>query len=137
MSKAIEKLQAAQQKAMANRPKIGGFPYLAETLKQAGVTSNRWALPSCQSLYLTNDGPVIMQGKPLVEGIADIPSFNEDALINALRTDQAGESTFPEFLLAAWHAGVVSYEVDFLKRNVTYYGCNDERYVETYPGAEI
>jgi uncharacterized protein YbcV (DUF1398 family) len=137
MSKAIETLQAAQQKAMAIRPKVGGFPYLAETLKQAGVTSNRWTLPACQSVYLTNDGPVVMQGTPLVEGAADVPGFDEDALIKALRTDQAGESTFPEFLLAAWRAGVVSYDVDFLERKVTYNGCHGESYVETYPGVEI
>ena len=137
MSKAIETLQTAQQKAMANRPKVGGFPYLAETLKQAGVTSNRWTLPACQSLYLTNDGPVVMQGTPLVEGAADIPDFDEDALIKALRTDQAGESTFPEFLLAAWRAGVVNYEVDFLERKVTYNGCHGESYVETYPSVTI
>lgn len=137
MSKAIETLQAAQQKAMAIRPKVGGFPYLAETLKQAGVTSNRWTLPACQSVYLTNDGPVIMQGTPLVEGAADVPGFDEDALIKALRTDQAGESTFPEFLLAAWRAGVVSYDVDFLERKVTYNGCHGESYVETYPSVTI
>ena len=29
MSKALEKLEAAQRKAMAIRPKVGGFPYLA------------------------------------------------------------------------------------------------------------
>ena len=39
MSKAIENLQAAQQRAIAARPKLGGFPYLAETLRNAGVLS--------------------------------------------------------------------------------------------------
>ena len=109
MSKAIENLQAAQQRAMAGRPKIGGFPYLAETLRLAGVTRNLWFLPSCQSLYLTNDGPVITMGTPLVSGTVDLPPFNREALIKALRTDQAGSSTFPEFLLASWHAGVLRY----------------------------
>jgi uncharacterized protein YbcV (DUF1398 family) len=64
MSKAIENLQAAQQRAMAGRPKVGGFPYLAETLRRAGVTRNVWSLPACQSLYLTKDGPVLTQGSP-------------------------------------------------------------------------
>jgi len=36
MSTAIERLQSAQQQAMAGRPKVGGFPYLAETLRRAG-----------------------------------------------------------------------------------------------------
>src|SRR6202453_792181 len=109
MSEAIERLQAAQQRAVAGRPKVGGFPYLAETLRQAGVTRNQWFLPACQSLYLTQEGPVVTQGAPLVSGTADVPAFDRDALIRALRTDQAGESTFPEFLAASWRSGVVRY----------------------------
>lgn len=137
MSKAIETLQSAQKRAMAGRPKVGGFPYLAETLRRAGVKRNLWCLPSCQSTYLTNEGPVVTQGAPLISGTADIPAFDREALIKALRTDQAGESTFPEFLLASWRAGVVRYDVDFDARTVTYYGCNDEEYVEAYPAAHI
>jgi len=54
-----------------------------------------------------------------------------------VRTDQAGEGTFPEFFAATWRAGVVRYDVDFTARNVTYNGCNDEEYVESYPAVEI
>ena len=137
MSKAIENLEAAQQRAMAVKPKAGGFPYLAETLRRAGVTKNIWSLPACQSIFLTNQGPVVMQGQPLVSGVADIPAFDREKLIRALRVDQAGESTFPEFLAASWHSGVVRYDVDFVARTVTYYGCHDEEYVEAYPAVAI
>ena len=137
MSKAIETLKAAQQHAEAIRPKVGGFPYLAEALRQAGVTRNLWSLPSCQSIFLTHDGPVVMQGTPLVSGIADVPAFDREALIKALRTDQAGESTFPEFLAASWKAGIVRYDVDFMGRTVAYYGAHGEEYVESYPAVEL
>ena len=137
MSTAIEILQAAQQKALAGRPKVGGFPYLAETLRRAGVTRNHWFLPSCQSLYITQKGPVVTQGTPLLSGTADVPPFNREALIAALRTDQAGKSTFPEFLQACWRAGVVRYVVDFTARTCTYYGCEDENYIESYPAASV
>lgn len=137
MSKAIKILQAAQQRAMAGRPKVGGFPYLAETLRRAGVTRNLWQLPACQSLYLTNEGPVLMQGTPLVSGTVDVPPFDREALIKALRTDQAGNGTFPEFLAATWRAGVIRYDVDFLARKVAYYSCNGEEYVEDYPAIEV
>jgi len=137
MSKAIENLEAAQRKAMAIRPKVGGFPYLAETLHQAGVTRNIWSLPSAQSLFITNEGAVVTQGTPLVSGTVDVPSFDREALIAALRTDQAGNSTFPEFLRASWRAGVVRYDVDFSARTVSYYGCNCEEYVEKYPAVEV
>jgi uncharacterized protein YbcV (DUF1398 family) len=137
MSKAIETLESAMERAMAGRPKVGGFPYLAETLRRAGVTRNLWSLPSCQSIYLTKEGPVVSQGQALVSGMADVPAFNQDALIRALRTDQKGESTFPEFLTATWRAGVVRYDVDLDARTVAYYGCNGEEYVEAYPTVNV
>jgi len=137
MSKAIENLKAAQQRAMAGRPKVGGFPYLAETLRRAGVTRNLWYLPACQSLYLTNDGPVVTLATPLSTGTVDVPAFNREALIAALRTDQAGKSIFPEFLAASWRAGVVRYDVDFVMRRVAYYRSNGEEYIEDYPAVEI
>lgn len=122
---------------MTVRPIVGGFPYLAETLRCAGVTRNLWFLPACQSLYLTEKGTVVDQGIPLVTGMADVPPFNRDALITALRADQAGESTFPDFLDATWRAGVVKFDVDFLARTCTYYGVGDERYVESYPAVDV
>jgi uncharacterized protein YbcV (DUF1398 family) len=66
-----------------------------------------------------------------------VPVFDRDALIRALRTDQAGESTFPEFLAASWRAGVIRYDVDFNARTVAYYGCTGEEYVESYPSIEV
>ena len=137
MSKAIDNLTAAMKRAQAIRPRVGGFPYLAETLRQAGVKRNVWSLPSSQSMFLTEDGPVLMQGSPLVTGAVDVPAFDQQALIAALRTDQAGESTFPEFLQASWRAGVVGYDVDFDARTVVYRGCNNEEYVEAYPAVTL
>jgi len=137
MSAAIENLEAAQRRAMAGRPKVAGFPYLAETLRRAGVTRNQWFLPACQSVYLTQKGPVVTQGTPLLSGTVDVPKFDRAALIAALRTDQAGNSTFPEFLEACWRAGVLHYDVDFTARTCTYYGCEGEKYVEDYPAVVI
>lgn len=122
---------------MAGRPKVGGFPYLAETLRRAGVTRNFWFLPACQSLFLTELGPVVETGTPLISEMEAVPPFNREALIAALRTDQAGKSTFPEFLMASWRAGVVKYDVDFAARTCTYYGVDDQQYVEAYPAVEV
>jgi uncharacterized protein YbcV (DUF1398 family) len=73
----------------------------------------------------------------LVSGTVDVPAFNREALIVALRTDQAGESTLPEFLAVSWRAGVVRYDVDFAARSVAYFGFNGEEYVEAYPAVEL
>lgn len=137
MDKITGKLMEAQKYAMSIRPKIGGFPVLAEVLRQAGVQMNRWSLPSCQSVFLMNEGSVVQQGTPLVTGVHEIPKFDREALIKALRTDQEGRSTFPEFLQAAWRAGVVSYDADFVGRTVIYYGAAGESYLEDYPAVEV
>ena len=137
MSKAVENLLQAQKYAMSIRPKVGGFPYLAEALRKAGVTQNIWNLPSCQSIYLTQYGSVVSQGTPLVTTTVDVPPFDREALIKAIRIDQAGQSSFPEFLNASWEAGVVNYVVDFERRIVIYYGVLGESYTENYPAVEI
>jgi uncharacterized protein YbcV (DUF1398 family) len=137
MSHAIANLQSALQRALAVRPQVGGFPTLAETLRVAGVRRNQWSLPSCQALYLTELGAVVIQGEPLLSGCAEVADFDAAALVRALRADQSGASTFPEFLQAAWRAGVVRYDVDLLARNVTYLGSNGERYVEDYPAVTL
>ncbi len=76
-------------------------------------------------------------GTPLVSEIIDVQRFDREALIAALRADQAGQSTFPEFLNASWRAGVVRYDVDFAARTCTYYGAAGEEYIESYPAVEV
>ncbi len=137
MSQLTDGLIEAQKYAMSIRPKVGGFPVLAEALRQAEIKMNRWTLPSCQSVYIMKDGAVVQQGDPLVTGTFDIPTFDRTALIAAIRVDQEGLSSFPEFLMATWNAGVVSYDADFIERRVIYYGVNGESYVEDYPAIEI
>ncbi len=137
MTNVINKLTEAQKHAMSIRPKVGGFPVLAEVLRQAGVLTNRWSLPSCHSLYLMKDGSVVQQGTPLILGTHEVPKFDREALITAIRTDQEGRGTFPEFLQSAWKAGVIGYEVDFVGRKVTYYGAYGESYLEEYPAVEV
>ena len=137
MSKIVDKLTEAQQYATSIQPQAGGFPVLAEVLRQAGFWVNRWVLPSCQSIYLTKDGAVVQQGAPIIEGTHKIPKFDREALIAAIRSDQEGNCTFSEFLCASWKAGVIEYEVDLISRKVTYYGINGGSYLEEYPTVEI
>ena len=98
MSKIVDKLTKAQQYAISIRPKVGGFPVLAEVLRQAGVKINRWFLPSCQYIYLTRDGAVVQQGIPIIKGTHEISNFDLEALISAIRSNQEGLCTFLEFL---------------------------------------
>ncbi|MFF4429589.1 DUF1398 domain-containing protein [Streptomyces sp. NPDC001513] len=137
MSNATANLRAALERASAIRPKVGGFPYLAEALRQAGVRHCRMAVPSHAMLYLTEAGPVAVQGEPLCTGMVDVASFDREALVAALRSDQAGETSFPEFVEGCWKAGVVWYDVDLNARTCTYYGADGDDYTESYPGVDI
>jgi uncharacterized protein YbcV (DUF1398 family) len=137
MSEAIERLQGAMRRAAAGRPRVGGFPYLAETLRRAGVMRNLWYLPACESGYLTERGHVVTVGTPLAAGTLEVPPFDRAALIRALGADQDGESTLPEFLAAAWSAGVIRYEVDFKARTCSYWDVSGEEYVESYATIDI
>ncbi|MEU8828119.1 DUF1398 family protein [Streptomyces sp. NPDC048636] len=137
MSRAISAVHAAQERGAAIRPKVGGFPYLAESLRRAGVVRCRMAVPSNAMLYLTDAGNVAVQGEPLITGTADVPRFDRDALIAALRADQAGETTFPEFVQGCWSAGVVWYDVDLPGRQCVYYGAEGESYTEDYVAVTI
>ena len=123
---------------MEHRPQLGGFPFLAACLQKAGVKHNIWSLPSVMSMYLMDSGEyIINQGTPLITGMAVVPPFDQDAVVAAIRSDQAGASTFPEFLHAIWRAGAWGYDVDFEKRTVTYMGSKGELYTESYPAVDV
>ncbi|WP_318780035.1 DUF1398 family protein [Streptomyces griseus] len=117
--------------------KVGGSPYLAESLRQAGVSHCRMAVPANAFLYLTEHGNVAVQGEPLITGFASAPPFDEAALVAALRADQAGETAFPDFVRGCWDAGVVWYDVDTTARTCAYYGADGGSYTEDYPSVTL
>ena len=133
----IERLKLTMQYAIEHSPKNSFFPFLAECLRLTGVTKNIWTLPSAQSVYIMRDGAVVQQDKTLKNGISSIPPFNEQKLIAAIRSDQEGKTTFIEFLISSWEAGVIRYEVDFTQRKVDYYGIQGEVYSELYKSVTI
>lgn len=137
MSDSKQKLLGAFELAMKIRPKVGGFPVLAEVLRQAGVRKNYWSLPSCQSVYVIGGEIIVQQGEPLVKGLHNVSKFDQAALIKVIRADQNGETTFPEFLEGTYLAGVTGYDVDFEARTVKYYSATGEFYLEEYPLAKI
>lgn len=132
-----ERIASAFQWAFQNRPKVNGFPYLAEALRQAGVLRYVYQLPSGQCLFHTADGAVANQSEVIATGMLTVPRFDKDAFIRVLRTSQNGDSTFPEFLKGCWETGIVSYEADLIARQVTYHGAAGENYVEDYPAVEV
>lgn len=136
-SDAIAELDAALREGAARRPAVAGFPHFAETLHRNGVHQFTYWLPAMQCLYRTDLGAVLTQDAPLHQGIHDVPEFDEAALVSALRADQAGQTTFPEFAEAAWRAGVVHFVVDLDERTCTYTGLDQKSYVEHFPAVTV
>ena len=88
-------------------------------------------------MYVTDTGAVVEPASSLVSVINAVPAFDRDAVIDAIRADRTGRSTFPQFLTAVWSAGVTGYVVDLDQRTMTDRGTNDATYVESYPAVEI
>lgn len=68
---------------------------------------------------------------------SEVPPFDRTALVAALRAGQAGQTSFREFAAAAWPAGVLRYLVDLDNRTCTYFGLQDQTYVEHYAAVEV
>ena len=133
----ITAVERALALASTNRPALHGFPYYAETLRRAGVHSTEWVLPAMQSVYVADAGAVVHQQVAVTRGPAEVPPFDADALVAALRADQRGESTFAEFAAAAFAAGVLRWVVDLDSRLCTYFGYGGEFFEERYPTVSL
>lgn len=90
-----------------------------------------------QCHYDTALGSVVVQETPLMRGMVEVPRFDRTALLEALRADQAGETTFAQFADAAWRAGVIRWVVALDERTCTYFGLSQETYVEEYAAVDI
>jgi uncharacterized protein YbcV (DUF1398 family) len=133
----IATVQQAQRRGAAARPRVNGFPYYAEALRAAGISAVETFIATGGSVYHLADGAVAQTFDPIAAPAAVVPEWDERALIAALRADQAGRSTFPEFLAAAWRAGVIHFRVDLANRTCTYVGVTGAHYVESYPAVAV
>jgi uncharacterized protein YbcV (DUF1398 family) len=133
ISTTITTVQQAQRRGAASRPRINGFPHYAEALRAAGISAVETSIATGGSVYYLADGAVTESFEPIVTHISAVPDWNEAGVTAALRADQEGRTTFPEFLRAAWDAGVIQFRVDLAGRTCTYVGAAGEHYVENYP----
>lgn len=137
MTVVTDQVMAALERGMRVRPRVGGFPYLAEALRAAGVVRYVFDVPTASVLYVTAHGAVVKPGIALVTQATEIAAFDADALVAAIRADQRGESDFPTFVARTFAAGVVRYSVDTTARTCTYFGALGDAYVEEYPAVTL
>jgi len=133
----IDSISSAQARAAAIRPEAGGFPYLAEGLRLAGVTRIEVTVPSWTTVITTPAGSILQQGEPMVAGDVEVPPFDRHGFVEALQADQTGQITYPMWMEATWASGVVWYAVDLDARTCTYRSPAGDTYVEEYAAVDI
>jgi uncharacterized protein YbcV (DUF1398 family) len=134
----VTRLVEAQALAAAVRPRVGGFPYLAEALRQAGIERHRYVVPAGLGVFSSGVGTAVQQSIPIVSGVESTARWDVSALVAALRADQAGRTSFPRFAEACWEAGVLEFEVDLIARTCTYRGSGaDDVLVEHYSAVDL
>ena len=83
--KLLNNFKNAMAKSEKVRPKIGGFPYLAECLREEGFTKNTWYLPSGDSFYFTSEDSLVIPGKPLIGDMVLLRSLKIKRALSELR----------------------------------------------------
>ncbi len=111
-----EKIKACYQAAK-------NYPDLVKRLGEIGVESYTVDTASGTILYRFNQGQTVLHpGNIAARTIAE--NFNEQKTIEAIRSNQQGKTTYPEFMTGIAEAGVRFYEATLNGSNkrVTYIG---------------
>lgn len=74
-----DRITAAQTRGAEIRPRAGGFPHLAASLRLAGVTRVEVTVPSRTTVLITDEGSVVQQGTPMTGASAEVPPYDADA----------------------------------------------------------
>ena len=78
MSKAVENLLKVQQFAMSIRPKVGGFPYLAEALRKAGFKIDKRSVSLHSPIKALGVHPVTVKLEPEVSATVKVWVVKEE-----------------------------------------------------------
>lgn len=108
------------------------FGQVVERLAAAGVESYLADYRAGRTTYYLPDGETL--DVPLeASGHRMADSFDDEALVAAIRGAQRGEVMYPDFKRLSWAAGCVGYTVWITGRHVTYVGRRGETHIETFP----
>jgi uncharacterized protein YbcV (DUF1398 family) len=110
------------------------FPEVVGRLAAIGCEQYHADFRRQEKTYYLPDGQSEVAALPVE--VTGIPStFADHALVAALRTIQAGQITYVEFLRRIMAAGCVGYFDNIAGKRAIYFGRNGESYVEVFPAS--
>ena len=111
------------------------FPQVVKTLIQADCEGYLKDLATHTATFYMADGTTHIV--PLTLPLPAIPeTFNEPALVEAIRAAQRDEIRYPEFLIRAVRAGTAAYRVCIPGARAVYLGRKGDLHVEHFPKAK-
>lgn len=109
------------------------FPEVVKNLINAGIERYYTDLIAFQKTFYATDGSTYTAKLPYSNPPVPGEIFAEKDIAEAIKAIQRGEIIYPEFLNRAIKAGVVSYTVYFLGKQVQYNGAKGEIHTENFP----
>lgn len=99
------------------------YPELVKALIAAGVGSYTVDVPSGARLYRFNGGEHILHNDAII-GQSVAEKFSEEKTVQAIRENQQGKTSYPQFMEGIAAAGVRFYEATLNgdRKRVTYIG---------------
>ena len=90
-----------------------------------------------RNTYYTADGAAYDEPLPLKGGPAIAPQFDQHAVAASIKSIQAGEIGYAEFLRRIMRSGCSHYEVFIAGRKVMYFGRDGDFHTEHFPPAKF
>lgn len=112
------------------------FPDAVVQLTEAGVVRYVVDLVRFERTLYGSDDETLQDDIALDPMLEVAPHFSEAGVKTALKTVQAGKSSYPEFLQQIMEAGVACYSVYINGRKVIYTGRDGDELVEPFPGGK-
>ncbi|WP_141734473.1 DUF1398 family protein [Oligoflexus tunisiensis] len=110
------------------------FPEVVGKLMAEGVESYHVDLVRAENRYYTASGQHHVESVPFPHPTA-AQEFSAEKVAAAVRSSQAGEITYPQFLQRIMDAGTVYYIACLAGRRVIYLGRKGDCHVEHFPPA--
>lgn len=106
------------------------YPQTFDALKGAGVATYDVHVSPLETIFRGIDCAWSLSFREEKHDVDINGTFDQQKVLDALRTHQTGQSSYKEFIEHIAHAGVVSYVVDMTKRTVKYQNADGSQFHE-------